>query len=92
MFGEIAGELSSHMMKEEQVLFPYIRDLAEQEESPDGIVSPFGSIANPIRMMEREHKEAADGLRIIRELTRGYATPTDGCTTYAVTMNELAQP
>ena len=48
-------------------------------------------VENPIRMMEREHREAADELRAIRELTRGYAAPADGCTTYAVCMAELAR-
>jgi len=40
-------------------------------------------------MMEREHREAADELRIIRELTNGYGVPADGCTTYAACMAEL---
>ena len=42
-------------------------------------------------MMEREHQEVGDALRLIRELTRGYAAPDDGCTTYAITMAELLQ-
>jgi regulator of cell morphogenesis and NO signaling len=50
---------------------------------------PFGSIENPIRMMEREHRDAADELLAIRELTHDYATPDDGCTTYGVCMAEL---
>jgi regulator of cell morphogenesis and NO signaling len=73
------------------VLFPYVRDLAEQtEQLCGGLLSPFGTVANPIRMMEREHREAADQLRIIRELTRNYAVPGDGCSTYEVCMRELA--
>ena len=42
-------------------------------------------------MMEREHQQVGDALRVIRELTRGYAAPDDGCTTYAITMGELLQ-
>jgi len=53
--------------------------------------SPFGSVENPIRMMEREHDEAGEAVRAIRELTRDYVTPDDGCTTYGVTMRELQQ-
>jgi regulator of cell morphogenesis and NO signaling len=53
--------------------------------------SPFGTVANPIRMIEREHQQAADELRLIRELTGGYTVPRDGCTTYSVCMSELAQ-
>ena len=78
------------MIKEEQVLFPYVRDLAENAKQTCGaILSPFGTVANPIRMMEREHREVADALRMIKELTRGYKAPADGCTTYAVCMQEL---
>ena len=42
-------------------------------------------------MMEREHREAAGTLQLIRELTGGYAVPSDGCSTYTVCMAELAQ-
>lgn len=89
-FEEIFTALGQHLVKEEQVLFPYIRDLAKRAQDTCGsILSPFGTVANPIRMMEREHQEAGDGMRIVRELTRGYAPPADGCTTYAVCMQEL---
>jgi regulator of cell morphogenesis and NO signaling len=90
VFEEVDADLEKHMVKEEQVLFPYIRDLARNAEDTCGsVVSPFGTIANPIRMMEREHEAAGDGMRIIHELTGGYAAPADGCQTYAVCMREL---
>ena len=88
-FDQIVGDLGPHMLKEEQVLFPYVRDLAEAGEGCGRMQSPFGTVANPIRMMEREHQEVGDALRIIRELTKGYTAPLDGCTTYAMTMAEL---
>ena len=90
-FEQIVADLSQHMLKEEQVLFPYVRDLAEAGDSCGRTQSPFGTVANPIRMMEREHREVSDALTLIRELTSGYAAPSDGCTTYAVTMEELQQ-
>jgi regulator of cell morphogenesis and NO signaling len=69
-FDRLNGELKQHLVKEEQVLFPYVRDLVEQaEQLCGGLVSPFGSVENPIRMMEREHRDAGDELRLIRELT-----------------------
>ncbi|MBI3492569.1 MAG: iron-sulfur cluster repair di-iron protein [Acidobacteria bacterium] len=95
IFEQVIGDLEQHMFKEEQILFPYVRDLARQflqAGQPSGAgVSPFGTVENPIRMMEREHREAADELRLIRELTNGYTPPADGCTTYTVCMAELAQ-
>jgi regulator of cell morphogenesis and NO signaling len=91
VFDQIGAEMSQHMMKEERVLFPYVRDLAEAAETCGRTVSPFGTVANPIRMMEREHQDVGDALRLIRELTGGYVTPEDGCTTYGAAMAELRQ-
>jgi len=91
-FGELGAGLTQHMSKEEQILFPYVRDLAQQaRRACGGAISPFGTVQNPIRMMEREHRDAAEGLETIRELTNGYTAPADGCRTYSVTMQELAE-
>jgi regulator of cell morphogenesis and NO signaling len=88
-FAQVGDDLTQHMFKEERILFPYVRDLAEHAGSCGVAASPFGSVENPIRMMEREHAEAGAALRLIRELTGGYTPPADGCTTYQVTMAEL---
>src|SRR5262245_935566 len=88
-FGQMGRDLLQHMMKEERVLFPYIRQLAVSPLTTPP-PSPFGTIENPIRMMEREHNEAGDEMRLIRELTNGYAPPADACTTYRVCFAELA--
>jgi regulator of cell morphogenesis and NO signaling len=90
-FDQARGDLEQHLLKEEQVLFPYLRDLAASTETCGGSRSPFGTVENPIRMMEREHREVTDALRIIRELTNGYTAPPDGVMTYDVCMAELAQ-
>jgi regulator of cell morphogenesis and NO signaling len=88
-FDQVRIDLEQHMMKEERVLFPYVRDLAERPELAGRMPSPFGTIENPIRMMEREHQEAAEAMRTIRELTRGYVAPEDGCATYGACLAEL---
>lgn len=89
-FDRLSRDLLQHMMKEERVLFPYIRELvAARNTAP--VPSPFGTVQNPIRMMEREHQEAGDELRLIRELTDGFTPPADACATYRVAFAELEQ-
>ncbi len=90
-FESVSDELRQHMMKEEQVLFPYIKELAAHTDMCVRARSPFGTVGNPIAMMEREHREAAYALQLIRELTNQYTPPADGCTTYNVCLAELAR-
>ena len=90
-FEQARGDLERHLLKEEQVLFPYLRDLATRTETCGRSGSPFGTVENPIRMMEREHREVAEALRVIRELTNGYTAPADGGTAYGGCMAELSQ-
>ena len=89
-FTQIGRELQAHMFKEEQVLFPYIQGLAAARHGAPPPPNMFGSVQNPIRMMELEHQSAGSELFLIRELTGDYTVPADGCATYRVTYDELA--
>jgi regulator of cell morphogenesis and NO signaling len=90
LFAGVATEMTSHMMKEERILFPFIVELQEAAErgGPAPFI-PFGTVANPIHMMEKEHESAGGAMARIRELTANYAVPEDGCTTYRVGLQEL---
>ncbi|MCW5979685.1 MAG: iron-sulfur cluster repair di-iron protein [Bryobacteraceae bacterium] len=76
-------ELDQHMHKEEMILFPAI-DRCEQASRNGAPLppSPFGSIANPIAVMEREHDSAGQALHQMKELTGGYTLPEYACATY----------
>lgn len=90
-FAQIADELQMHLMKEEEILFPYIRALAAAAEQ--GTPPPpnmFGTVMNPIRMMEAEHQSAGNELEIVRALTHNFTVPADGCATYRVCFEELS--
>lgn len=90
LFAEVAEEMTSHMLKEEQILFPYILDLEQASEGAAPPPSaPFGTVRRPIRMMEAEHEAAGDAMARIRSLTSGYAIPEGACTTYRVCLQEL---
>jgi regulator of cell morphogenesis and NO signaling len=77
LVSEIRADLVPHMAKEERVLFPAIHALAAGQTS-----FPFGSIANPVRMMMQEHDRAGELLAELREVTHGYEAPDDACSSY----------
>ncbi len=87
LFKESAAELTSHMKKEEQVLFPYIRKMIELNE----VNAPFGTVKNPISMMMREHDTEGVRFRKIAELSNNYTPPADACNTYKVTFHLLKE-
>lgn len=78
-YTEIRNDLEPHMVKEERVLFPMIRELAGATELP---AFHCGSLENPISVMLREHDAVGDLLARLRELTGGYEPPEDGCASY----------
>ncbi|MBI4486138.1 MAG: iron-sulfur cluster repair di-iron protein [Acidobacteria bacterium] len=87
---EVAAEMTQHMYKEEEILFPYIRALVQTERAGRRAEpSPFGTIHNPIRMMEAEHQAAGNAMRLIREATAGYKLPDFACATYQACFSEL---
>jgi len=86
-FVALAQELSSHMMKEEQILFPMVRTLEASGTAP---TFHCGSLANPIRQMEHEHDQAGSWLARHRELTDGFQPPTWACNTYRAMLDALA--
>jgi len=80
---EINAELLAHMVKEERVLFPYIKELiAAQNNTQPLHAAYFGTVNNPINMMEMEHEVVGESLAEIRELSQNYLLPDDACTTY----------
>ncbi|HVO81540.1 MAG TPA: iron-sulfur cluster repair di-iron protein [Terriglobales bacterium] len=82
-FRGLSQELTMHMMKEEMVLFPYIVRMEEAVLEKEPVLPPpFGSVQNPVHMMMGEHDSAGEALRAMREASRGYAVPDDGCVSY----------
>lgn len=91
-FEECAGAMAVHMKKEELVLFPYISQL--EKAGTHGVEAPvphFGSVTNPIAMMEHDHDAEGERFRRIAELSSNYANPPDGCATYAAAMALLKE-
>ena len=83
LFHEIVVELNMHMHKEEMILFPYIKTLVDAKKNGTGIdLPPFGTIKNPINMMEAEHDGAGDLIKRIAELSNNFTPPESACNTF----------
>ena len=79
----VVGELASHMKKEELILFPFIKKMVNAQK--EGVTLPrpaFGTVDNPITMMEEEHDAAGVIFREIAELSNNYTPPAHACNTY----------
>ncbi len=86
-----AGELTMHMQKEELVLFPYIGKMEQAKKENKSLpLSAFGSVSSPISSMMIEHQNEGERFEKISLLTNNYQVPKDGCTTYDVTLKQLA--
>ena len=90
-FAGLAQELTTHMMKEEMVLFPYIARMEEAFIQKEPVLpAPFGTVANPVAMMEHEHDSAGNALRSIRKASGDLTPPADACISYQTLYKALA--
>ncbi|QDU44772.1 Iron-sulfur cluster repair protein YtfE [Symmachiella dynata] len=87
-FQQLRDELVPHMLKEEQILFPAIRTIEQSRALPS---FPFGSVDNPIRMMEHEHDIAGQALRDIRAASSDFTLPDGGCNTFRAMLDGLRE-
>lgn len=92
LFHELANELNMHMQKEEHVLFPFIKEIAKAKKEGTRLSpSPFGSIQNPINMMEMEHTDAGEILFKIKELSNNHTPPEGACNTFKALYSKLEE-
>ncbi|WP_412476945.1 iron-sulfur cluster repair di-iron protein [Flavobacterium sp. TBRC 19031] len=87
-----ATELAQHMKKEELILFPFVKKMFNALRDRESIEQPhFGTVNNPIAMMQDEHENEGERFRIIAKLTDNYNPPVDACETYRVTFAMLKE-
>ncbi len=86
LFGELRADLEPHLMKEEQVLFPMIKQI----ESSGGTAELHcGTLQSPIRVMQAEHEQVLTLFEKIRVTARNFKMPEDGCESYRLLLTGL---
>jgi regulator of cell morphogenesis and NO signaling len=86
LFGKINQELTQHLKKEEDVLFPAIKEVLKSN-SPEA----KRTIVSEIERMNEEHEFAGGAMDQINQLSMGYHLPEDACNTYQVAYKLLEQ-
>lgn len=88
----LAQELTSHMIKEEQVLFPIFRRIQANGDAGYGMdLAIAEGLLHPIRRMMEEHDDAGELLRAIRSVTNVFQPPNGACTSFQTLYAGLKQ-
>lgn len=92
LFERIGNDLTLHMIKEEKILFPFIKELAQVYNSGGMLPSAnFGKISVPIQVMDSEHEQVGGDFETIREITGNYTLPADVCSSYTILFKKLEE-
>jgi len=92
LFKEVAAELTTHMKKEELILFPYVKQMVKaKREGVDPKFPQFVTVNNPIKMMESEHEFAGEIFKTIARLSNDYKVPEDACNTFRAFFEKLEE-
>ncbi|HRN91921.1 MAG TPA: iron-sulfur cluster repair di-iron protein [Ferruginibacter sp.] len=83
-------ELHLHLVKEEEILFPAIKELNLLNEDPKTSPEDAHAIQTVINLMVREHEVAGEDLVYFRKLTNNYTLPADACNSYAYLFDKMA--
>jgi regulator of cell morphogenesis and NO signaling len=92
IFDKVAKDFGLHLMKEENAVFPYIKELLHEKKSGIKPSDPdLENVSVPVQLLEVEHELAGDDLLAIRRLTNQYLLPEDACTSYTILFKKLAE-
>ena len=83
IYQQMAAELEHHLMKEEQVAFPYLLAIEKSASGTGTTIFPFEAFqGGPQRVLMMDHETVGEQLREVRRLTRDLTPPEDACVTY----------
>lgn len=83
-------DLHAHFKKEEQLVFPYIKTLAEVKLNKNSsLLATVTPLVGPLQLMESDHEEVGEVLRTIHILTNGYVHPIDACSSFKLLYRKL---
>ncbi len=88
VFEELRADLEPHLLEEEQLLFPMVRELSSASGHRE---ARRGQLEESIAGLVTEHDRAGELLARLRELTDDHEPPADACATYRALYAGLAE-
>ena len=86
-------EIPPHMKKEEEIIFPYIKQIFHAWQHKESYASLLiRTLRKPVEeVMQNEHESVGKQLHLIREITNNYTLPEKPCVTHRVTFSKLKE-
>jgi regulator of cell morphogenesis and NO signaling len=92
IFKELSAALSVHNRYEEEILFPYIKQIESTYRRKESYGNLFvKTLRKPLGNVEAEHKKISAILKEIRQLTSNYKEPENACTNHKVIFQKLLE-
>ncbi|HEY6977801.1 MAG TPA: hemerythrin domain-containing protein, partial [Chitinophagaceae bacterium] len=82
-------DLLNHINKEENLLFPCIKQSILNKKNPQAAIS--SSVRDSIILMEKHHERTNENLQMIRMLTNNYTLPKGACNSYNYLIKKLKE-
>lgn len=86
LFNTLSGDLEEHLISEETVQFPAIKQYFEKND-----INALNIACNEIGRLESEHVEAGDILKELRGITNDFKAPDDACPSFLKTYQMIQE-
>jgi regulator of cell morphogenesis and NO signaling len=92
VFVQLAEVLLAHNRHEEEIIFPYIKqiDVAHRHKEPYGNLF-VRTLRKPLSNVEKEHGQINDLLKALKQHTNNYIFPPNACTNHQVVYHKLKE-
>ena len=92
LFTKLVEELDTHFMREEKVVFPFIKALVQVKRTGNReVLSSQPSLTEPIQIMEEDHEAAGEILEAMQKISNNYTAPEDACNSYQFLYKKLRE-
>ncbi len=89
---KVNDEMLSHMVEEENVLFPLVKRIFQAKQNNQSFESnPSENLENLVDKMEHEHDGVGRAMEEIRALSNNYVLPEDSCASYELLFRMLQE-